>query len=90
MASGLCSSPFLFQAAEQVLKGALLDLVLGPPRPPLFVYLLQRLQAAVIEAAALHTLPLNTLSRMGITSRYPDSLQDGAPTDHFGRLHSFH
>ena len=33
--------------------------------------LLQSLQVAGLDTAALRTLPLKALSRMGITSRYP-------------------
>jgi HEPN domain-containing protein len=59
------------QAAEKALKSALLELGLEPPPTHVLGDLLQRLQAAGLDTAALQLLPLKSLSRMGITSRYP-------------------
>jgi HEPN domain-containing protein len=62
---------FASQAAEKALKSALLELGLEPPHTHVLGDLLTRLQAAGLDTAALQTLPLKALSRMGITSRYP-------------------
>jgi len=59
------------QAADKALKSALLELGLEPPHTHVLGDLLQRLQAAGLDTAALQLLPLKSLSRMGITSRYP-------------------
>jgi HEPN domain-containing protein len=59
------------QAADKALKSALLELGLEPPHIRVLGDLLQRLQAAGLETAALQTLPLKALRRMGITSRCP-------------------
>jgi HEPN domain-containing protein len=62
---------FASQAAEKALKSALLELGLEPPHNLVLADLVQRLQAAGLHTSPLQRLPLRSLSRMGITSRYP-------------------
>jgi len=62
---------FASQAAEKALKSALLELGLEPPHTQVLGDLLHRLMAAGLDTSALQLLPLKSLSRMGITSRYP-------------------
>jgi HEPN domain-containing protein len=69
------------QAAEKALKGALLELGLEPPHTHVLNELVQRLEQAGLDVAGLNTLPLRSLSRMAIQSRYP--LDATAPADLF-------
>ena len=59
------------QAAEKALKGALLELGIEPPHIHVLNHLLLRLEQAGLNVAELNTLPLRSLSRMAIQSRYP-------------------
>ena len=59
------------QAAEQALKGALLELGIEPPHTHVLNDLVQRLDKEEMQATNLNALPLRGLSRMAIQSRYP-------------------
>ena len=59
------------QAAEKALKGALLELGIEPPHTHVLNDLVQRLGDAGLNTKAFLLLPLRSLSRMAIQSRYP-------------------
>ena len=59
------------QAAEKALKGALLELGIEPPHTHVLNDLVQRLGDAGLNTQAFLLLPLRSLSRMAIQSRYP-------------------
>ena len=58
-------------AAEQALKGGLLELGIEPPHTHLLNDLVQRLGDEGLDVATFEALPLRGLSRMAIQSRYP-------------------
>ncbi|QEY32358.1 HEPN domain-containing protein [Synechococcus sp. RSCCF101] len=62
---------FASQAAEKALKGALLELGLEPPHTHVLGDLVHRLQDAGLDVTPFAALPLQRLSRMAISSRYP-------------------
>ena len=59
------------QAAEKGLKSALLELGLEPPHTHVLNDLTRRLKETGLETKDLEALPLRSLSRMAIQSRYP-------------------
>ncbi len=59
------------QAAEKGLKSALLELDLEPPHTHVLNDLVKRLKETGLDTQALEVLPLRSLSRMAIQSRYP-------------------
>ena len=59
------------QAAEKGLKSALLELGLEPPHTHVLNDLVKRLKETGLDTQALEVLPLRSLSRMAIQSRYP-------------------
>ena len=59
------------QAAEKALKGALLELGIEPPHTHVLNDLVQRLGDVGLNTQAFLLLPLRSLSRMAIQSRYP-------------------
>ena len=59
------------QAAEKALKGLLLELGQEPPRTHVLSQLLEALANQGLNVDALKALPLNNLSRIRATSRYP-------------------
>ncbi len=59
------------QAAEKGLKSALLELDLEPPHTHVLNDLVKRLKETGLDTQALEALPLRSLSRMAIQSRYP-------------------
>jgi len=69
------------QAAEKALKGALLELGVEPPHTHVLNDLVQRLGEAGLDVTELRNLPLRSLSRMAIQSRYP--LDATPPADLF-------
>ena len=69
------------QAAEKALKGALLELGIEPPHTHVLNDLLERLEQAGLDVGGLSNLPLRSLSRMAIQSRYP--LDATPPADLF-------
>ena len=71
------------QAAEQALKGALLELGVEPPHTQVLNDLMQRLEGAGLDTHALNALPLRGLSRMAFQSRYP--IDATPPADLFDR-----
>ncbi len=62
---------FASQAAEKGLKSALLELGLEPPHTHVLNDLVKRLKELGLNTQALEGLPLRSLSRMAIQSRYP-------------------
>ena len=69
------------QAAEQALKGALLELGIEPPHTHVLNDLVERLGDNGLNIEQLKALPLRGLSRMAIQSRYP--LDATPPSDLF-------
>jgi HEPN domain-containing protein len=69
------------QGAEQALKGALLELGIEPPHTHVLNDLVRHLEEAGLEITELSELPLRSLSRMAIQSRYP--LDAAPPSDLF-------
>ena len=59
------------QAAEKALKSALLELGDEPPHTHVLNDLVKRLKDAGLVTDPLEALPLRSLSRMAIQSRYP-------------------
>jgi len=59
------------QAAEKGLKSALLELGLEPPHTHVLNDLVKRLKETGLDTQALEVIPLRSLSRMAIQSRYP-------------------
>lgn len=59
------------QAAEKALKGALLELGIEPPHTHVLNDLVERLGPTGVNTQAFLGLPLRSLSRMAIQSRYP-------------------
>ncbi len=59
------------QAAEKGLKSALLELDLEPPHTHVLNDLVKRLKETGLDTQALEVIPLRSLSRMAIQSRYP-------------------
>ena len=59
------------QAAEKGLKSALLELGEEPPHTHVLNDLVVRLKQNGLDTRALEALPLRSLSRMAIQSRYP-------------------
>ena len=59
------------QAAEKGLKSVLLELGLEPPHTHVLNDLVKRLKETGLDTQALEVLPLRSLSRMAIQSRYP-------------------
>ena len=59
------------QAAEKGLKSALLELGEEPPHTHVLNDLVSRLHQNGLDTRALEALPLRSLSRMAIQSRYP-------------------
>ena len=59
------------QAAEKALKGLLLELGQEPPRTHVLSQLLDALSHQGLNVDVLKALPLNNLSRISATSRYP-------------------
>jgi len=59
------------QAAEKALKSALLELGDEPPHTHVLNDLVKRLREAGLITDTLEALPLRSLSRMAIQSRYP-------------------
>ena len=72
------------QAAEQALKGALLELGVEPPHTHVLNDLVQRLSQEGVEVSAIEALPLRGLSRMAIQSRYP--MDATPPSELFDRV----
>ena len=78
---------FASQAAEKALKGALLELGQEPPHTHALNELVNALAVHGLAVNQLEALPLRSLSRMAISSRYPldatppMDLFDGAETD---------
>jgi HEPN domain-containing protein len=69
------------QGAEKALKGALLELGIEPPHTHVLNDLVRRLEEAGLDVSELSELPLRSLSRMAIQSRYP--LDATPPSDLF-------
>jgi HEPN domain-containing protein len=69
------------QGAEKALKGALLELGIEPPHTHVLNDLVRRLEEAGLDVRELCELPLRSLSRMAIQSRYP--LDTTPPSDLF-------
>lgn len=69
------------QGAEKALKGALLELGIAPAHTPVLNDLVRRLEEAGLYITELSELPLRSLSRMAIQSRYP--LDATRPSDLF-------
>ena len=69
------------QGAEKALKGALLELGIEPPHTHVLNDLVRYLDDAGLDVSALSELPLRSLSRMAIQSRYP--LDATPPSDLF-------
>ena len=69
------------QGAEKALKGALLELGIEPPHRPVLNDLVRRMEEAGLDISELSELPLRSLSRMAIQSRYP--LDATPPSDLF-------
>ena len=69
------------QGAEKALKGALLELGIEPPHTHVLNDLVRRLEEAGLDVRELSELPLRSLSRMAIQSRYP--LDATPPSDLF-------
>jgi HEPN domain-containing protein len=69
------------QGAEKALKGALLELGIEPPHTPVLNDLVRRMEEAGLDISELSELPLRSLSRMAIQSRYP--LDATPPSDLF-------
>ena len=59
------------QAAEKGLKSVLLELGLEPPHTHVLNDLVKRLKETGLDTQALEVIPLRSLSRMAIQSRYP-------------------
>lgn len=59
------------QAAGKALKGALLELGIEPPHTHVLNDLVNQLEQAGLPVGELRQLPLRSLSRMAIQSRYP-------------------
>ena len=59
------------QAAEKALKSALLELGIEPPHTHVLNDLVNQLERAGLPVGELRQLPLRSLSRMAIQSRYP-------------------
>ena len=59
------------QAAEKALKSALLELGIEPPHTHALNDLVNQLERAGLPVGELRQLPLRSLSRMAIQSRYP-------------------
>tara|TARA_B100000959_G_C14794947_1_gene547195 strand:+ start:93 stop:491 length:399 start_codon:yes stop_codon:yes gene_type:complete len=62
---------FATQAAEKALKSAILELGLEPPHTHVLNNLLKSLAEAGLDISAFNEMPLQSLSRMSISSRYP-------------------
>lgn len=62
---------FASQAAEKALKSAILELGEEPPHTHVLGDLVRRLEAAGLDASVFARMPLKSLSRMSISSRYP-------------------
>ena len=62
---------FASQAAEKALKSALIELGVDPPHTPVLLDLVRSMQATGLDVGSLLVLPLQRLSRMAISSRYP-------------------
>lgn len=62
---------FAAQAAEKALKGALLELGQEPPHIHVLPDLVAALRDQGVDVGVLSDLPLRSLTRMTITSRYP-------------------
>ena len=70
------------QGAEKALKGALLELGIEPPHTHVLNDLVRRLEEAGLDVRELCELPLRSLSRMAIQSRYPlDATPPSDPLD---------
>ena len=69
------------QGADKALKGALLELGIEPPHTHVLNDLVRRLEEAGLDVSELCELPLRSLSRMAIQSRYP--LDATPPSDLF-------
>jgi HEPN domain-containing protein len=69
------------QGAEKALKGALLELGIEPPHTHVLNDLVRRLEEAGLDTHEISELPLRSLSRMAIQSRYP--LDATPPSDLF-------
>lgn len=69
------------QGAEKALKGVLLALGIEPPHTHVLNDLVWRLEQAGLDVGTLTELPLRSLSRMAIQSRYP--LDATPPADLF-------
>ena len=69
------------QGAEKALKGALLELGIEPPHTHVLHDLVRRMEEAGLDISELSELPLRSLSRMAIQSRYP--LDATPPSDLF-------
>ncbi len=69
------------QGAEKALRGALLELGIEPPHTHVLNDLVRRLEGAGLDIRELRELPLRSLSRMSIQSRYP--LDATPPSDLF-------
>ena len=59
------------QGAEKALKSALLELGIEPPHTHVLHDLVRRLEEAGLDTHEISELPLRSLSRMAIQSRYP-------------------
>jgi HEPN domain-containing protein len=68
-------------AAEKALKGAIVVLGLAPPHTHGLPKLVEVLEQQGMDASGLANLPLRALTRMTVTSRYPQ--EDTAPMDLF-------
>ena len=60
---------FATQAAEKALKSAILELGLEPPHTHVLNNLLKSLAEAGLDISAFNEMPLQSLSRMSISSR---------------------
>ena len=69
------------QGAEKALKGACLELGIEPPHTHVLNDLVRCLDDAGLDVSELSELPLRSLSRMAIQSRYP--LDATPPSDLF-------
>jgi HEPN domain-containing protein len=73
----------LWQAAEKALKALILELGAEPPHTHVLGELLKLLGKLGCELEALEALPLRSLSRLSVTSRYP--LEATPPAELFDR-----
>ena len=72
---------FASQAAENALKGAIVELGLEPPHTHALPQLVAVLERQGVDGSGLASHPLRALTRMTVTSRYP--LDDTPPMDLF-------